>query len=66
MTTDYTWARQFAKARAGHFFIIKNDWSNFYPQYIDDFTYHTPAVNDLQWDIILTESGILQWLQETI
>ncbi|HMO38448.1 MAG TPA: glycosyltransferase family 4 protein [Saprospiraceae bacterium] len=66
VTTNYTWARQFAKARAGHFFVIKNDWSNFYPQHIDAFIYHTPTVNDLQWNIILAESEILQWLRQNI
>lgn len=64
ITTDYPWVNQFEQERGAHFFKIKKDWSNFHPDLIRNFNYKTPDVSDLQWNSILKESNILNFIQQ--
>lgn len=64
ISTDYPWVNQFEQERGAHFFKIKKDWSNFHPDLIRNFNYKTPDVSDLQWNSILKESNILNFIQQ--
>lgn len=63
VTTDYHWVNELEQSRDGRFFKIKPDWSNFKPDAVMNYDYKTPNVADLQWEKILIDSGILQFIQ---
>lgn len=66
ITTDYEWVNHFENQRAARFFKIKPNWRNFNWDTISSFDFKTPDVQDLNWTNMLTNSGILPFLQSRL
>lgn len=65
ITTSYEWVNQFEKQNGGHFFRLKENGSNFYPELINEFQFVTPDVRSRTWDIQFSSSEfkkLLGWL----
>jgi glycosyltransferase involved in cell wall biosynthesis len=65
ITSTYKWANDFEKINNADFFKIDNNFTNFYPDKIEEYTYTTPNMSKYTWDTIIEQSGVPAFLQAT-
>lgn len=63
VTSDYGWVRHFEQTRQGAFYFLKDDFSNFTLRDIEPFVFDVPAVDDLEWDSLIRNSGVFDLLE---
>ncbi len=62
VTTDYRWVRAFERTRGASFFYLMSDVSNLTLANLENHAFHTPSVEDLEWDKIIGKSGVFDLL----
>lgn len=62
VTTDYRWIRRFAQVRRAEFFYLKPDLSNLTSREIEAHAFSVPQVEDLEWDRVISRSGVFDFL----
>ena len=65
VTNTYKWVNDFEKINQGNFFKIDNDFNNFYPEKIKEYSYTTPDMSKYSWNTIIEQSGVPAFLQQT-
>ena len=62
VSTRYPWSDNFAHERGADFLWINEDASNLTEQAIEKFSFKTPDVNDLNWEVVIQKSGVFDFL----
>lgn len=63
ISTDYQWIRHFESTRKGRFLYLDKSLSNLNLNTIQRFDFHTPNVDDLEWNMLIKKSGLFEMLE---
>ncbi|WP_053588465.1 glycosyltransferase [Bacillus sp. FJAT-22090] len=66
ITTDYKWVNEFENSRGGKFLKIDEDLKNLTKKRIEEFEFKTPNVDDLKWDSIFNQIGLVNFINLSI
>ncbi|TQR17337.1 glycosyltransferase family 1 protein [Psychrobacillus vulpis] len=66
ITTDYKWVNQFENSRGARFFKLEDSLINFTRENIEKFDFITPNVEDLKWESIFNNIGLLNYLNMSL
>lgn len=66
VTSDYHWLREFEKHREGRFFKLNADLANFTQNELDNFSFMTPNLQDLEWHQLLDNINLLGFLNQVV
>ncbi|MFB5088606.1 glycosyltransferase [Psychrobacillus sp. PGGUH221] len=66
ITTDYKWVNEFENNRGGKFLKIDEDLKNLTKKRIEEFEFKTPNVDDLKWDSIFNQIGLVNFINLSI
>lgn len=66
ITTDYNWVNQFEENRGARFLKVDEDLTNFTRDRIEKFDFYTPNVEDLRWENIFENIGLIHYINTSI
>ncbi|MGE7771278.1 hypothetical protein ACQKMK_12150 [Viridibacillus arvi] len=66
ITTNYKWVNQFEKSRGARFLKVNDDLTNLTKESLEKFDFITPNVEDLKWENIFNNIGLLNFLNMTL
>lgn len=66
ITTNYNWVNQFEESRGARFLKVEEDLKNFTRDRIEKFDFHTPNVEDLKWENIFENIGLINYLNTSL
>ena len=64
ISTAYDWVKNFEQENQAAFYYLNHDFSNLDWEKIKAFSFRMPNLKHLNWDRVLEQSGILEWLSE--
>lgn len=64
ISTDYKWVRRFTNKHDAKFFLLEDDFSNFTMDMIENYTFITPKVEQLEWNNLIRNSGVFDLLPD--
>lgn len=64
VTTNYDWVNIFELKNKGSFLKLNSDLSNLTPEIINKFSFITPNVENLEWNRLLSNINILEFIKE--
>lgn len=60
----YGWATGFMTQRSGTCFWLSPDFGNLSLKNLENFAFHTPSVEDLEWSRVIADSGVFDFLEQ--
>lgn len=63
VTNEYNWVNKFEIESGGGFFKLKPDFSNFTVEELKNFSFVTPDVSQLEWEILFNRINLLNFIK---
>ena len=66
ISTAYSWSKSFMRERSGNFFFVQHNFEDLTMNRIEDFSFKTPDVSDLEWSHLLNDCKITDLLPSAL